>query len=536
MANSTIDEPLKPLLSTTYPSVSGATSDIQDDDDQQTQFLQISFNYGPRPYQDIIFVILFLVFVLSTFGFGIFGCVNRNPHHGQQASFSYNPTTASCIPEDPFFPINPTSLTSSLSTFWYTFIWTLVITLLLSVPFLLFLLFLLNNFTKQIVYVSLPFCVLVPILLNVYWFIACTVTSTCSDSFPLPYRILMLVFVFLIIGVLVWILVVNWHRVELTVKIIRVASNALSRNLLLLVVLPALTLGLLVYYAPIVVFLVFAQLNGEIVPKDKDGHYYCVWKQDTWVPAYYTLAILTMLWSAAALVEAKVFVISGTIAQWYFSKEDDGLKRGIRNALRNAFGPSFGTICFSGLLISTIRVVRFMVDSAREEGATGIVNLILRCCVNTLLSAFDFLNKFTINFAAITGEAYCSSARMTYELLKRNLLSVVFVETVSARVLALIIFVFSTIYAIVVCIILKTVIDLGDDAYIVAVTAWLLLMVVFGYFVLVLDSVIDTVYVCYAIDRDRGEVCKQEVHEVYGHLPISRSDRSAFGIRSPLLV
>lgn len=116
---------------------------------------------------------------------------------------------------------------------------------------------------------------------------------------------------------------------------------------------------------------------------------------------------------------------------------------------RNAFGPSSGTICLSGLLIFVVRVVRAAVDSARED-VPGIVNLVLRCCVNVLLSAIDFLNKFTINFAAITGEAYCTSARMTYELLRRNLLSAVFVETVSTRLLAGVIFVLSAVYAIVV--------------------------------------------------------------------------------------
>lgn len=96
-------------------------------------------------------------------------------------------------------------------------------------------------------------------------------------------------------------------------------------------------------------------------------------------------------------------------------------------------------------------MVRAVVDTARQEDVPGIVNLLLRCCVNVLLSAIDFLNKFTINFAAITGEAYCSSARMTYELLKRNLLSAVFVETISTRLLGGIVFVVSAIYAIAVC-------------------------------------------------------------------------------------
>ena len=95
-------------------------------------------------------------------------------------------------------------------------------------------------------------------------------------------------------------------------------------------------------------------------------------------------------------------------------------------------------------------MVRAIVDSARQENGPGIVNLVLRCCVNALMAAVDFLNKFTINFAAITGEAYCSSAKMTYELLRRNLLSAVFVETISTRLLAGIVFVLSAIYTIVV--------------------------------------------------------------------------------------
>uniref|UniRef100_A0A5B7BUJ3 Choline transporter-like protein n=1 Tax=Davidia involucrata TaxID=16924 RepID=A0A5B7BUJ3_DAVIN len=539
--------PSQPLLSKPYPSPSstdepGPHNHPTTSEPDQTQYLQISYNYGPRSIKDLPFLILFALFVLSTFAFGIFASVNRNPNSVNISSFVYDSNSTSCVKGSSsvssfhrLFLDNSLSLYSSSSSLLKNLIWTLVITLIISVPFALCVLLLLKHYTKQIVYASLPFFVIVPLFINVYWFVACTVSSSCSDVFPLAYRILVFVFVFLIIGVIVWIFVVNLHRIELTVWIIGVASDALSKNLGLFVVLPVLTLGLVIYYAPVVVFLVFARQNGKIVAQEKSGVYTCVWKQDSWVPAYYALAILTMMWSATAMVEAQAYVISGTIAQWYFSKDDLTLRRSIRSSLRNAFGPSSGTVCLSGLLSCVVRVVRAVVDSARQD-VPGMVNIMLRCCVNTLLTAIDFLNKFTINFAAITGEAYCTSARMTYELLKRNLLSAVFVETVSTRLLAGIIFVLSAIYAIAVCAILKAVSDLGVDSYFVAVIAWVLLIMVLGFFVHVLDNVIDTVYVCYAIDRDRGEVCKQEVHEVYVHLPISRNHRSSPVTRTPLVV
>ncbi|KAL3539077.1 hypothetical protein ACH5RR_002443 [Cinchona calisaya] len=538
--------PTQPLLSKPpfYPPLDQPSITLHPTTSQpvedQSQFLQISYNYGRRTFKDWPFLLLFSILVLLTFGFGIFASIHRNPHHSQVSSFIYNSTSSSCTllkeVDESSFLSNPISLNALKSSVLKSLIWTLVITLILSGPFVLFVLFLLKHYTKQIVYVALPFFVIVPVFLDVYWFVACTISSSCSGSFPLAYRILVLVFVLLIIGVIVWIFVVNWHRIELTIKIIGVASNALSQNLGLFVVFPGLILGLFLYYAPIVVFLVFARFNGKIVPREKDGEYYCVWKQDSWVPTYYALAILTMLWSATAMIEAQVYVISGTIAQWYFSDDYDRPKKSLRSALRNAFGPSSGTVCLSGLLLCVVRMVRAMVDNVRQEDAAGIANLIMRCCVNALMAAFDFLNKFTINFAAITGESYCTSARMTYELLKRNLLSAAFVETVSTRILFGIIFVLSAIYAIVVCVIIKAVGHLGVDAYFIAAMAWLLLMMVLGFFVHVLDNVIDTVYVCYAIDRDRGDVCKQEVHEVYVHLPISRSQRSAFSARTTIVV
>ncbi|KAH1122647.1 hypothetical protein J1N35_005807 [Gossypium stocksii] len=533
-------EPLlfKPTTSSAYPSPpieEPPQSDPSESD--PTQSLQISFNYGPRPFKDLPFLILFLLFVLCTFAFGIFSIFHRNDNYSNVSAFTYDSNSTSCVQDTSFLSsqiwVSETSFFAlSSSSLWTYLVWTLVITSVLSVPICLLLLLLLKHYTKQIVYVLLPFFIIMPVFFDVYWFVACTLSSSCSDAFPLVYRILVLVFILLIVGVIVWIIVANWHRIELTVRIIGVASDALSRNLGLFLVIPLLTVGLVAYYAAIVVFLVFSRFNGKIVAKESNGEYTCVWKQDSWVPAYFTLGILTMLWSLTSMVEAQVYVTSGTIAQWYFSKGDTKPHRSIRRSLRNAFGPSSGTICLSGLLVFVVRVVRAAVDSAREEDVPGIVNLVLRCCVNVLMSAIDFLNKFTINFAAITGEAYCTSARMTYELLRRNLLSAVFVETVSTRLLAGVIFVLSAVYAIAVCAILKGVSDLGVNMYTVAALAWVLLILVLGFFVHVLDNVIDTVYICYAIDRDRGEVYKHEVHDVYVQLPISRNSRSSYPSRT----
>ncbi|XP_010933324.1 uncharacterized protein [Elaeis guineensis] len=519
----------QPLLSAADDHAS-ATADDEN-------YPPINYQHGPRPLRDLPVLVLFFLLSLSTIVLGLVAVARRNPAASRASSFVFDPATSSCV----LSSSNSLSLSSSSSPFLKDLSWTLVVTLLLAGPIALAVLWLLRHYAKQVVYAALPFFILIPAFVNVYWFASCALSHSCRHSFPLAYRILALVFIFLLIAIILWIIVANWHRVELTVRIVRIAAAALASNMSLLAVLPTLGLGLLVYFTPFVVFLVFSTWNGKVVPKEKERasgeHYLCVWRQDGWVRAYFALAIITMVWSVAVMVEAQVFVISGTIAQWYFSKEGSKPSRSISSSLRNAFGPSFGTLCFSGIVMGAIRVVRAVVDSAKKEDvAPGFVNLVLNCCANFLLSAFDFVNKFTINFAAITGEGYCSSAKMTYELLKRNLLSAVFVETVSTRILAGIIFVLSALYAIAVCAILKAVSALGAEMYLVAALAWLLLMVMLCYFVHVLDNVIDTIYVCYAIDRDKGEVCKQDVHEVYVLLPVSRNHRVFLNDRTPLVV
>lgn len=528
-----LSEPLLP--STAFAAPASA------EEEEEEQYPPITYNRGNRPLRDLPFLILFLILSFSTFALGIVVSARRNPNRSRASTFIYDPSSSSCIPP----PISSLQALSSLyvnssssSVFMRDLIWTFVITLLLAGPIALSILFLLRHLAKQVVYTFIPFFILTLIFLNLYWFIACQFGVSCRQSFPLVYRIVVLVFFFLFIALFVWIIVSNWHRIILTVRILRISSSALASNIALLAVLPSLVLGLLVYFTPIVVFLVLATFNGKIVPWEReDGRYSCKWKQAGWVPSYFALAIITMIWSLSSMVEAQAYVTSGTIARWYFSMEERKPRRSIRNSFRNAFGPSFGTICFSGMVLGAVHVVRIIVDTARREDiASGFVKILLRCCAEYFLTAFDFVNKFTINFAAITGENYCTAAKMTYELLRRNLLSAAFVEVVSARTLTGIIFVLSTLYAIAVYAILSSIDDLGTETYYIAVLAWALLMILLGYFVHVLENVIDTVYVCYAVDRDKSEVSRQEVHEVCSLLPVSRNHRPSLDSRTPFLV
>ncbi|KAI5078113.1 hypothetical protein GOP47_0007937 [Adiantum capillus-veneris] len=573
-------EKLEPLLSKSEVSDEGEAVKADDQPPPLPYYPGFGFVSEPRPYRDIAATVIFVIFVLASVAWGIFCVVNHNEDCGLVDSAMYNSSSGLCYsysgyssdtarieqliefrsisswPRVSKFSRSKGFLSSlelgwtralsqtrfegsfSATSFVTVLVGTLVLTLVLSVPFIFGFLWLLKTFAKQLVYACLPFFILIPVFLNVFWFVACIMSSECQESFSLAGRIALFIFVFILCGIFAWIIYSNWDRVELTIKIMQTSAQALFSNWMLLLVLPSLSLLLLIYIAPFVVFLIYAYMNGEIV--GTSGSYCqgeaatdcCSWSVDKWVPVYYILTIFTLLWSILLMTEAQVYVLSSTIAQWYFTVSGSKVTGSIRQALKHAFGPSFGTVTFSGLVVAFVRMIRAAVDSSQNaQGPQGCFIAMLRCCVNFALISIEFLNKFTINFAAITGENYCNSAKLAYDLLKRNLLSPVLVEVISTRLLGGMVFVLSVVYAVVVCAILRAGMNLGAIAYYVTALAWLLLFVIFLLFCQVLDNIIDTVYICYAIDKDSGAVSKLEVHDVYLMLPVSRDQPPALAVQ-----
>lgn len=322
-----------PLLPPSPPSIGDFPSSADPSDNAEP----ISYVHSPRPLRDLTALLLFLLLSISTFALGIFSVAHHNPNPRSPSSYSFDPRSSSCT----LLASNPNSflkLRLSSSSFEEELIGALVATAVLAGPAALVLLSLLRRFAKQLVYAALPFFILLPSFLNVYWFVACALSTTCSRNFPLPYRILVLIFVFLIIGVFLWIILANWHRIDLTIRIIRIAALALAENLALVAVLPGLLLGLVVYFVPVVVFLVFATWNGRVLPletRSEAGEYYvCAWKEEGWVPLYFALAIVTMIWTVATMVEAQVYVVAGTVAQWYFARDGIKPRKSLRSSLR----------------------------------------------------------------------------------------------------------------------------------------------------------------------------------------------------------
>ncbi|KAG6541686.1 hypothetical protein Mapa_016951 [Marchantia paleacea] len=523
------------------------------------------YNYRNRPCRDTPFTVVFLIFLVASLAVGIVAAVYSNPdyqwvestkyHRGcalpnvtDTASLSSASEDLSAGHDSQIFwrLIHPSYKTSlkgedpSVKPALYVFVTTLV----LGLPVAYFVLWLLRTYTAELVYITLPFIVLIPLGISVAALFLCLSNEQCKEQFSPTFQLICLGVIILLCAVFVWMIYANWDRIELTIRIVRTAAVALHKNLGLVLVLPGLGVVLLFYLVPAVIFMFYAYTNGEIVPNPElerhpelhcgeTGVDCCVWKTDSWVPVYLTLTAFAVLWSIMVISEVQVFTISGTVAQWYFADPTSSLVGAKRRSLRNAFGPSFGTVCFSGLIVAFVRMIRSAIDNSRSENPNeGLMAGLVRACLECLLSAVEFLTKFTTNYAAITGAGFCASAFMTYDLLTRNFLSTVMVETIAGRLMGQTAFVVSAVYGLLVYGVLSIFVDGGKAMWGVSLFAFVLLFLVLFFFMQVLNNIVDTVYICYAMDKDHDVVSKTEVHDVLVMLPPSKGDPATLAVPS----
>lgn len=353
-------------------------------------------------------------------------------------------------------------------------------------------------------------------------------------------------------------------QIELAARLLGVAGAGLRANPHLITSSLLLSLGATILGLPLLVSLALAASTGRVVPSrevvgvdpskgvclDAAGKetLCCAIAEPTWVSVYTPFALLVGLWTALLADQVRTFVVSAVVSLWYFAPAARGRAsaRGTtRWALKTALGPQLGSCSLGALVIALAETARNAADRAANGGqggddasggGPGLLSVLLSCLVSCLAAGLEYLTRFATVFAAISGEALLTAGRHVTDLLARNFLDA-FASTAwfAPMVVQLATLSLSLSWGF-----------LAGGAYyllhqapthpaaaqanspmlascLVGGLAGVAALLVLSYVGGVLLGVLDAVFVCWAIDKDRGEASAfEQVEEAFESLPLGR--------------
>ncbi|KAI8393976.1 plasma-membrane choline transporter-domain-containing protein [Radiomyces spectabilis] len=367
--------------------------------------------------------------------------------------------------------------------------------------------FILRTFTKMFVWGTV---ISVPLVL-IGMFIWTLVESLQSiylygKEMPRDSSLTVMSFIPLIISAIYILLIFKGrHRINKTIAVIELACDVLRYN-------PGIILVSLILMVIFIIFTVIwvVLFNRLWLMGHANG---TIWVVDNNVYCFATFFIFMYLWTAALLINAQRFALASITAQWYFHSSNKD--KAWQSALIRACTTSLGTLALGALILSIVQMAqlacRYMAKYVRKSRPLASIISVLLSFIEALVNQ---INHYTISFAGITSESFCSSARSGTKIFRRNLISGLLGDLITKLVLyigALVISLcsgFATyIYA--------THRLHSSHGILVGILAGILPMYLSQFFSYTMMSIVDATFLCYAIDLDTGMVHVTDAHTVF---------------------
>jgi len=244
------------------------------------------------------------------------------------------------------------------------------------------------------------------------------------------------------------------------------------------------------------------------------------WRLETIGQIQYAVLGVFLFWTVNFWLTAKFYIVAMTTGIWYFENESLAAQEGaltskehtrapVMTSVKKAFTTGFGTIAFTSLVVTICDWLRQL--ARREARQDGLLGCLIACCIMCIVNCIEFLSRFALVYAALTGDNLCTSGRTFLDSCSRHgFLKVYVVDGLATITLQFGALVFSVLVsAIVVGLVNAGVLDgpqhNNERATVLGVAggvAWLLAFFVLLFICSLLLYVVDAAYACIVIDLD----------------------------------
>ncbi|KAJ7943190.1 CTL-like protein [Quillaja saponaria] len=211
---------------------------------------------------------------------------------------------------------------------------------------------------------------------------------------------------------------------------------------------------------------------------------------------------VSLFWTGAVLCNTVHVIVSGMVflVLIHGGREVSSMPpNSLMKSLRYALTTSFGSICYGSLFTAAIRTLRWKIRGFRSKIGS---NECLLCCVDFLFYLVEtlvrFFNKYAYVQIAVYGKSFNHSARDAWELFQSTGVEALVAYDCSGAVLIM-----GTVLGGLItgtCSAVWTWIKWSDRVIMVGSTAMLMGMVLVGLAMVIVESAVTSIYICYAVD------------------------------------
>ncbi|KAJ7537675.1 hypothetical protein O6H91_11G016900 [Diphasiastrum complanatum] len=211
---------------------------------------------------------------------------------------------------------------------------------------------------------------------------------------------------------------------------------------------------------------------------------------------------ISLFWTGAILCNLVHVTIAGVIVLVLAHNGQDAPpmpSRPLLRSLRHAISTSLGSICYGSLFTAAIRTLRWAIRGLRSRIGN---NECLLCCVDFLFNLVEtlvrFFNKYAYVEVAVYGKSFNCSARDAWELFQSTGIEALVAYDLSGAVLLMAVILGGLVTGS--CVGIWTWFKRRDRFVMVGSTSMILGMILVGMSLVVVESAITSIYICYAVD------------------------------------
>lgn len=211
---------------------------------------------------------------------------------------------------------------------------------------------------------------------------------------------------------------------------------------------------------------------------------------------------MSLFWTGAVLCNTVHVIVSGMVFLVLIHGGRGAVSmppKPLLKSLRHAVTTSFGSICYGSLFTAVIRTLRWEIRGLRSKIGN---NECLLCCVDFLFNLVEtlvrFFNKYAYVQIAVYGKSFNHSARDAWELFQSTGIEALVAYDCSGAVLLM-----GTVLGGLItgtCTGVWTWLRTSDRVVMVGFTSMLMGMILVGLAMVVVESAVTSIYICYAED------------------------------------